>query len=667
MAVFLYSAAHSQQPSSKGRGIFRSPAILDNEQVVITAYTGVSTLDNTCRDGLFSLKLQVHNRADPEQQRLLVLKQPVYAQIEVRAEVLDSAGKKVLDLKSGVRQVRGGARSWFELEGRIENVGRWSVQTPSLYQVNVYLKEKGGSTLKSISYTTGFRKIEQQGTGLLLNGEPFELKGVVPGQSVKGERQIQHVLETVKQGNFNTIALTFPVDTTWYKLCDRYGVCIIEDIPEDLSDTGTAGIHHPSLILLSAEEEARQPAVEEITDRGAGRIVQYEHALADAGTFPELPVSYEGEPFPGYFDRKYWQQPFGFKLEDPLKGIVEITNKDSLQTPDNYELRWQVTENGKVVKEGKVDKLEIPAGQTQNLTLGSLASFRKGNDYFLNLSVHTRQAEPLIPAGFEIAADQFNLSPYRYEQEYHAARGGIRAADGPGSIHLSGYDFRLSFNKQTGTITSYTYKGKTLISGGPDLNLRLAPEGMDAIEKAPVVEVKTTQDVNGNYYISFGKELLNGDARFFQKFRIDGRGGILVENSFVKLNGTHPDLLRLGTHFRLPADYKTVQWYGKGPYESFPGRKGAARVGIYQGAVTERNGNKTQVRWLELSRADGYGLLIRGESRLLHMNLEHTAEKGIELDIDFKQTPVPFKSYHYTYRIIPVSSEQSGGRSADRD
>jgi beta-galactosidase len=68
-----------------------------------------------------------------------------------------------------------------------------------------------------------------------------------------------------------------------------------------------------------------------------------------------------------------------------------------------------------------------------------------------------------------------------------------------------------------------------------------------------------------------------------------------------------------------------MEWYGRGPHESYPDRKLGARVGRYRGTVAEQqvpyirpqeNGNKTDVRWVALTDDRGVGLLAVGMPHL---------------------------------------------------
>jgi beta-galactosidase len=80
-------------------------------------------------------------------------------------------------------------------------------------------------------------------------------------------------------------------------------------------------------------------------------------------------------------------------------------------------------------------------------------------------------------------------------------------------------------------------------------------------------------------------------------------------------------LPRFGLRTRLARDLENIQWYGLGPHETYPDRKTSGRPGIYASHVTnlhtpyvrpQLNGNRSDVRWLELTDAQGVGLKITG-------------------------------------------------------
>jgi beta-galactosidase len=75
----------------------------------------------------------------------------------------------------------------------------------------------------------------------------------------------------------------------------------------------------------------------------------------------------------------------------------------------------------------------------------------------------------------------------------------------------------------------------------------------------------------------------------------------------------------------MPSAFDTVQWYGRGPHESYADRKTSAALGLWRGPIAEQNhdymrpqetGNKTDVRWMELSAKGNGGLRVIGAEPL---------------------------------------------------
>ena len=143
-------------------------------------------------------------------------------------------------------------------------------------------------------------------------------------------------------------------------------------------------------------------------------------------------------------------------------------------------------------------------------------------------------------------------------------------------------------------------------------------------------------------------------------YTVYGSGDVVLETRVVPV-GTLPHLPRVGLQMALPGGYETFTWYGRGPHESYVDRKAGAQVGVYAGSVDEQyvpyvvpqeNGNKTDVRWVALTDAEGAGLLAVGEPLLevsTHHFTTHDLEKAqhtyelerrdeITLNLDYRQS-----------------------------
>ena len=142
----------------------------------------------------------------------------------------------------------------------------------------------------------------------------------------------------------------------------------------------------------------------------------------------------------------------------------------------------------------------------------------------------------------------------------------------------------------------------------------------------------------------------------------------------------------------IPGEFRNVQWFGRGPQENYWDRNTGAAVGLYQSKVDDlffpyiepqESGNRTDVRRVSFTNADGLGILVSGEPLIYfsawpfkmselethkHPN-EIKRSSDITVNIDYKQMGVggddswgawphsefmlPATSYSYKFRISP--------------
>ena len=132
--------------------------------------------------------------------------------------------------------------------------------------------------------------------------------------------------------------------------------------------------------------------------------------------------------------------------------------------------------------------------------------------------------------------------------------------------------------------------------------------------------------------------LPNPPARFEcdYVYTIFGNGEAHVETHVLPDVGL-PFLPRIGLQIHLPEGFEQLAWYGRGPHETYVDRKEGAQVGIYRGTVDEQfvpyvvpeeNGNKTDVRWVTLTNADGLGLHASAD-RLLEVSTHHFTPENL--------------------------------------
>jgi beta-galactosidase len=83
--------------------------------------------------------------------------------------------------------------------------------------------------------------------------------------------------------------------------------------------------------------------------------------------------------------------------------------------------------------------------------------------------------------------------------------------------------------------------------------------------------------------------------------------------------GTLPDLARVGTVLELAAGLDRVEWFGRGPHETYPDRRRGGRVGRWRSTLDDlhvpyirpqESGGRADVRWIALTDTSGRGLRI---------------------------------------------------------
>jgi len=161
----------------------------------------------------------------------------------------------------------------------------WSPQDPNLYNLEVRLKEQN-QLIDSYQVQFGFRTFSVKGSELLLNGQPFWLRGADPFPNTlrpnDGELA-RRFIEIAREGNIRvTRSHIVPFTSTWLDAADQVGMAVsfegtwpwlmLEGEPPDESllkvwkDEYLSLIHearnHPSIIMWTVNNEMKFPVLE---------------------------------------------------------------------------------------------------------------------------------------------------------------------------------------------------------------------------------------------------------------------------------------------------------------------------------------------------------------------------------------------------------------------
>ncbi len=218
-------------------GIFRDVYLFSTPKIHIRDFFIKTELDENYENAQLKVDVELKNYSDKE-----------FENISVEAILLDNkniqVGRKME--KSSILVGENGKTN-IELGQLISNPKKWTAETPNLYQLILVLKDSNGKIIETTESKMGFKKVEIKDAQFLINGKPVHLKGTNRhemhprfGQHVPRETMLKDII-LMKQFNINTVRTShYPDDPYWYKLCDEYGIYIVDET--NLESHGASGI-----------------------------------------------------------------------------------------------------------------------------------------------------------------------------------------------------------------------------------------------------------------------------------------------------------------------------------------------------------------------------------------------------------------------------------------
>jgi beta-galactosidase len=340
------------------------------------------------------------------------------------------------------------------------------------------------------------------------------------------------------------------------------------------------------------------------------------------------------KPHPGAFEVKKVYQDILFKAIDLNKGIIEIENGFGYTNLDNYLFKYEVLENGVVIKTSTIDVNLAPQSKKQiQLELPKLIA-KDGVEYLLNVYAYTLKGAEVLPQNFEVAREQFPIGSSNYFIKVADKGTNPVVKETKDAVTLSASGVEVTINKNTGLIQDYNSKGERFFNQLPVPNFWRAPTDNDFGNNMQVesnvwrtagksshlsaIEVKETAGKTTVVATLFLRDVASMYTIFYT---MNSDGSLEIMNSFKAGSNSLSEMPRFGMIFSLKNELDTFSYYGRGPWENYQDRNTASFKGIYSSKVADQyvpytrpqeNGYKTDIRWLSLTNSSGNGIEING-------------------------------------------------------
>ncbi len=340
---------------------------------------------------------------------------------------------------------------------------------------------------------------------------------------------------------------------------------------------------------------------------------------------------------PGVLEAKKVFEPAELTLSDDRRQLT-VTNRRFHTSLHDLILHYQVTDAGKPLSggplQGTLDLPEVKPGRRASIDLPqALQALAPAADRILTLSLVTRQATPWIPAGHEVAWEQFDFSDLACETAALPARFSVPMVsedEEAGRLSLAAAGTRVEIDRQTGDITSLSWEGERIDVRGGRLNLWRARLDNDiafeaAWQKAGYhrlspasVRVESSEGADQGGGLAIHRLWRNPEGwecfREIVQLAINEEGAVRLTQSVQPCRTDLPTLPRLGLRFTLPGGLDTAEWFGRGPQENLCDRKRGARLGRFQATVDELNVPYIVPQECAM-RSDVRELILHGEGR----------------------------------------------------
>ena len=359
-----------------------------------------------------------------------------------------------------------------------------------------------------------------------------------------------------------------------------------------------------------------------------------------------------------------WASP-----EEAAKGRVHIFNEYFFIPLDRFSLDWELVRNGVAFRRGSVASLGVQPQDSAAIDLGYKVNpeLLKDSDVYLNISFRLNRQDGILPAGTELSYEQIALSESWVPDAYK-------------SLTLSKRPVEIEFDKETGSLTKYSYFGKSLISAPilpyfgravtdndegmlVDLSFDKEAKRMFATWRNPESKATSFEDrQDGDTRIVTVKYKPIEDAIPVLTYRIAPNGVINVTLSIEDAGNLKaaPHFFRVGVEFAMPGEYSQIDFYGEGPFDSYCDRRSSTMMGHYTQSVIDQydytvvrpqeSGTHCGLKWFSVLNPDGNGIRITSSAKEFSASALPVSRQMLDRHPDFGHSLELKKSAHESDR-----------------
>ena len=388
---------------------------------------------------------------------------------------------------------------------------------------------------------------------------------------------------------------------------------------------------------------------------------------------------------PHIYEVKKVYQPLKILEVDAAKGQFKLWNRFNFIGTDDYDLSYSISYYDEVLQVKSIDMPDVAPQDTVAFTVdyGELQQ-QVGGEYLVTFAIRQKQASALVDKGHEMGWDQFVIRSF--DKAYAPnSKSVLKVKETSNQVAVYNKQFKAVFSKQSGEMISWILNGKELLEMPLQPNFWRAPTEND-LAWGMNIKCGSWKSVNWKALDTkinkltdrvevIIKQALSQDSSYVTStYQLFNNGDINVKTDY-DIDEALPELPRVGLTFRISAEYDKLQWYGRGPLESYVDRKSGMKKGVYSGKVWEQyypyvrpqeTGLKQDVQWFALTNQGGEGVLIVADQPLAFnaqqfdfADLEHQGQRQMAHGTDIQ--PGGFITVCVDHKHLGVGGDTTWG------
>ena len=394
-------------------------------------------------------------------------------------------------------------------------------------------------------------------------------------------------------------------------------------------------------------------------------------------------VSSDRKPYPHYFEVQKVYQPVVFQLLNDKDITIKVTNHFDFLSLHDFDFEYEYTSNGKSIQRGKFSCDHILPGTTSNIKLPSLpGADTVSSEVCLNIYAKLKSATLWAEEGFCIAREQFVIKPYMWTKMSTAEKQVI-VTELSSQIELKNEKMTFILDRKNGSLVSWKVNQQELLKGKlepyfwktPNDNQKQSGYSRELGKWRKAAENRVVKNVtisrqDSFVSVKFDTNLPSIGANYKLNYQVNGKGELQVEAAYTPLCDTIPLIPKFGMRVRIPENYSTIEWYGRGPHENYPDRKTGSLIGLYHSDLenfivpypaSQDNANRCDVRWFSLSASNSETFKITGLQPLNFRAWPYTEDDLENTGHDYQLPKRDFINLNIDLNIHGVGGDDTWG------